>query len=57
MKGVLVDERKYLNEEDVQVTISFQLTTHDWCLLQKMPEWVQVEKWIERAQESIFLKE
>ena len=52
MKGVLVDERKYLNEEDVQVTISFQLTTHDWCLLQKMPEWVQVEKWILETQKG-----
>lgn len=54
MKGVLVNERKYLNEEDAQVTVSFQLTAHDWCLLQKMPEWIQVEKWIERAHESIF---
>lgn len=53
MQGVLVNERKYLNEEDAQVTVSFQLTAHDWCLLQKMPEWIQVEKWIERAQESI----
>ena len=53
MKGVLVNERKYLNEEDAQVTVSFQLTAHDWYLLQKKPEWVLVEKWIERAQESI----
>ena len=53
MQGVLVNERKYLNEEDAQVTVSFQLTVRDWCLLQKMPEWIQVEKWIERAQESI----
>ena len=51
MQGVLVNERKYLNEEDAQVTVFFQLTAHDWCLLQKMPEWIQVEKWIERAQE------
>lgn len=52
MQGVLVNERKYLNEEDAQVTVSFQLTAHDWYLLQKKPEWVLVEKWIEKAQEN-----
>lgn len=52
MQGVLVNERKYLNEEDAQVTVSFQLTGPDWSLLQKMPEWVQVEKWIEGAQKG-----
>lgn len=52
MQGVLVNERKYLNEEDAQVTVSFQLTAHDWYLLQKKPEWVQVEKWILEAQKG-----
>lgn len=52
MQGVLVNERKYLNEEDAQVTVSFQLTAHDWYLLQKKPEWVLVEKWILETQKG-----
>lgn len=56
MQGVLVNERKYLNEEDAQVTVSFQLTSHDWCLLQKMPEWIQVEKQILEIQKGYSQK-
>ena len=56
MQGVLVNERKYLNEEDAQVTVSFQLTAHDWCLLQKMPEWIQVEKQILEIQKGYSQK-
>ena len=52
MKGVLVYERRYINEENAQVTVSFQLTSRDWCLLQKMPEWIQVEKWILEIQKK-----
>ena len=47
-----VSKMQYLNEEDAQVTVSFQLTAHDWYLLQKKPEWVLVEKWILETQKG-----
>lgn len=44
MEGIIVTERKYINQVDAQVTISFQLASHDWLKLEKSAEWHQVEE-------------
>lgn len=46
MEGIIVTERKYINQVDAQVTISFQLASHDWLKLEKSSEWHQVEEMI-----------
>ncbi len=46
MEGIIVTERKYINQVDAQVTISFQLASHDWLKLEKSAEWHQVEEMI-----------
>ena len=46
MKGIIVTERKYINQVDAQVTISFQLASRDWSKLEKSTEWHQMEEMI-----------
>ena len=44
MEGIIVTERKYINQVDAQVTISFQLASRDWVNLEKSAGWPQVEE-------------
>lgn len=46
MEGIIVTERKYINQVDAQVTISFQLASRDWLKLEKSAGWHQVEEMI-----------
>ena len=46
MEGILVHEKKYITQNDSLVTVSFQLFSHDWNLLQMLPEWGKIEAWI-----------
>ena len=46
MGEIVVFEEKYINEEDFRVAVIFRLTSHDWRLLKKMPEWTRIEEQI-----------
>ena len=50
MDGIIVTEKKYINQADARVTISFQLDAHDWLQLENSIEWRQVEEMILEAQ-------
>lgn len=41
---IQIHERKYINQDDVQVTVSFQLPFRDWLTIEKSNEWCQIEK-------------
>ena len=46
MKGVIIQERKYINQADGQVIVSFQLASRDWLKLENSTEWRRVEEMI-----------
>ena len=39
--------RRFINQNDGQVIVSFQLSCHDWNLLKKSAQWNFVEKYLE----------
>lgn len=39
-------EKKYINQEDSQVTVSFELPGRDWCELSELPAWREVENYL-----------
>ena len=41
---IQIHERKYINQDDVQVTVSFQLPFRDWLTIEKSNEWCQIER-------------
>ncbi len=47
---MLVKERQYINQGFSQVTISFQLSSHDWNLLKSSDEWMKAEQLIQEIQ-------
>lgn len=43
--GAIKEIRKrYINQAEDQVIVSFELPVHDWCLLKRSTEWSLVEK-------------
>lgn len=36
-------EKRYVNQEDSQVVVSFELPGRDWCELSESPAWKEVE--------------
>ena len=46
MGGIIVTERKYIDQADAQATISFQLPYRDWLKLESSTEWHLVEEMI-----------
>lgn len=49
-QGVIVEEKKYINQDVPQVTVSFQLSAHDWNLLKATPQWAWVQKLVLESQ-------
>lgn len=46
--GAVVElEKRYINQADGLVTVSFQIPCHDWNLLKTSSEWCLVEKQLE----------
>lgn len=42
-REVQVFEKRYINQEDSQVIVSFELPGRDWCELSESPAWKEVE--------------
>ena len=42
-REVQVFEKRYVNQEDSQVVVSFELPGRDWCELSESPAWKEVE--------------
>lgn len=42
-REVQVFEKRYINQEDSQVVVSFELPGRDWCELSESPAWKEVE--------------
>lgn len=42
-REVQVFEKRYINQEDSQVVVSFELPGHDWYELSESPAWKEVE--------------
>ena len=36
--------KRYINQAEDQVIVSFELPLHDWCLLKRSAEWSLIEK-------------
>lgn len=51
-KDIHVLEKKYINQEDSQVTVSFELPGHDWCELSELPAWREVENYLSRQKRT-----
>lgn len=52
VQGVIVDEKKYINQDVPQVTVSFQLSSPDWNLLKATPQWAWVQQLILESQKG-----
>lgn len=50
MYEIVVHEKRYINQDDVRVTVSFQLPFHDWSILEKSNAWHQVEALLQEIQ-------
>lgn len=50
--GIHVLEKKYINQEDSQVTVSFELPGRDWCELSELPAWIEVENFLSRQERT-----
>lgn len=51
-KDIHVLEKKYINQEDSQVTVSFELPGHDWCELSELPAWREVGNYLSRRNKT-----
>lgn len=53
VQGVTVEEKKYINQESPQVTVSFQLSVPDWNLLKATPQWAWIRKLVLESQKGV----
>ena len=44
---IIIREKKYINQAEAQVEVSFQLPFHDWSMLEKSDAWCQVERFLQ----------
>lgn len=49
-KDIHVIEKKYINQEHFQVTVSFELSDRDWCELSELPAWREVENYLSQQE-------
>lgn len=45
-------EKRFINQKDSSVLVSFELLGHDWCELSRSPEWKQVEKFLSQKKRN-----
>lgn len=56
MYEVITQERHYVNQEVSLTTVSFQLPSPDWLLVEESDEWHQVEKLLEELRNTHIQK-
>lgn len=56
MYEVITQERHYVNQEVPLTTVSFQLPSPDWLLVEESDEWHQVEKLFEELRNTHIQK-
>ena len=55
--GKIVEaKRKYINENEALVEISFQIPYHDWRILKKSNLWFQVERQLQEIESKYIRK-
>lgn len=55
-REVQVFEKRYVNQEDSQVVVSFELPGRDWCELSESPAWKEVESHLSQQKKSIEIR-